>query len=782
MQLLFHKNTLKSDKIKNLCIVSILFVYFLTMNKTIESEITKLKASRLSFKRPILAYVLSTNGKILEKPDIPETEGSGHQITVFNKWLEPGTLLQDVFEIPDSNGTFREISTGRSKEAAFPAKSAYCGRTVEFHTYTLLPVQFCRLSRLSETTLLALVFSDPALPQIEHYEDPICFFDTDERLCAFNHPFYALLSPWYKEPSLLLGKNLRDCLIETPSQMEEAFFRTFTLPSLSPQTEQLDRFRIANSSRDISLLTWPDEVPFMEKPCVLEFQCRSASGLPPLVLVGNPGLSEVNLLTPDQAGFSIGPDADGQRLLFKRIGYLTAASPALPAAIPGSVQNIRIILGCDFFRYSIDGNEAFSFWNRSPFLVQRQYLNLGVRPGENLELLEFRTGFGPAHDEKPPLPALRFTRLPDRHFAFTYFANPLMRAAARTLRGIILHDVSALHKEIEFEEKKGRELKTRLDKFSQGPVFIGKSAVVRKVLDYGETMAKTSMPILIQGETGTGKSALACYLHSRGPASRKPLVTMDCSTIPHELFESLVFGHMKGSFTGAFADSAGLLEKADHGTVYIDEIQNLSVLDQAKLLHVLQERKITRVGATEPVPLDLRFIISANEDLKARVKAGTFREDLFYRISGVTLRMPPLRERREDLPELCAHFLRTASEEAGRQVESLAPECRALLTAHDWPGNVRELRNVLTHAAVFSTGPVITSAVLRAALDAGRPAAAPETPAEGVGRISRAQFIALLKRHRGRVIPAAREMGVTRHAVYYNLKRFGMSLKEFRQD
>jgi DNA-binding NtrC family response regulator len=400
--------------------------------------------------------------------------------------------------------------------------------------------------------------------------------------------------------------------------------------------------------------------------------------------------------------------------------------------------------------------------------------------GIRLESVPWRA---PASDEAEGV--LRFRHLPDRYFSYYYYANPLLKPATAHLRGIILHEITALHRRIEYQEQKSRELEARLELAGTQNAFIGNSAPARKVLEYAEAVARTNIPILLQGPTGSGKGVLASYIHAHGAPASSSFVKMDCSTIPHELFESIVFGHAKGAFTGAHADSKGLLEKGNGGTVLIDEIQNLTPEDQAKLLHVLQEYTITPVGANRTVRLNVRFIIAANEDLEQKVREGKFRQDLFYRINTVVIRMPALKERHEDIPDLCTAFIRQFNAESGKSIDGLAPECYPLLSGYSWPGNVRELKNVITHACLFTPGGTVAPDTIRQYMAAaGRPAA--DTAAfplqgdAGLGRISKAQFAAALSRHRGRAIPAAKELGVARNTVYYNLRRFGLKLADFR--
>lgn len=258
-----------------------------------------------------------------------------------------------------------------------------------------------------------------------------------------------------------------------------------------------------------------------------------------------------------------------------------------------------------------------------------------------------------------------------------------------------------------------RQLRERLEGAGE---FTGASRRIREVYHLIQRTAPARSNILITGESGTGKELAARAIHRLSPRAKGPFIPVHTSAIPSELLESTLFGHVKGAFTGAVASKMGLFEAADGGTIFLDEVGTISPDTQTKLLRVIQEREIRRVGGVDSLSVDVRILAATNVDLWEKVKAGRFREDLYYRLNVITIEMPPLRERREDIPLLAMRFLRDFAEENDRPVHGFSSEAMDLLSAYDWPGNVRELENAIERAVVLSTGNEVDAEVLPPAL------------------------------------------------------------------
>jgi len=245
------------------------------------------------------------------------------------------------------------------------------------------------------------------------------------------------------------------------------------------------------------------------------------------------------------------------------------------------------------------------------------------------------------------------------------------------------------------------------EKYSYANI-IGKSEIMRRVFELIRLAAPSRSNILIVGESGTGKELVAKAIHHASPRNREAFVTVNSGSLPPELLESNLFGHVKGAFTGAIASKRGLFEVADGGSIFLDEIGNINLETQAKLLRVIQEKEFMRLGSVDTIKVDVRIIAASNADLQRLIQEGTFREDLYYRLNVITVPLPPLRRRREDIPLLIQHFLAKYSEENRRRIREVTPETMKVLMDHPWPGNVRELENTIERAVVLCTGDRIT--------------------------------------------------------------------------
>jgi len=292
--------------------------------------------------------------------------------------------------------------------------------------------------------------------------------------------------------------------------------------------------------------------------------------------------------------------------------------------------------------------------------------------------------------------------------------------------------------------------------------MVGASPGMRKVFEFIRRVAPTESTVLVQGESGTGKELVAHAIHRNSPRSERPFVAINCAAIAESLLESELFGHEKGAFTGAASQKKGKVEVAEGGTLFLDEIGELAPGLQAKLLRVLQEREFERLGGTRPIKLDIRLIAATNRSLPDAVKSGTFRNDLYYRLNVVTLTMPALRERREDIPLLANYFVAKASRKCNMRIKPLAPETLACLTQYDWPGNVRELENALERALVLgSTDSILPDDLPEAILEAGSVAPASTDKYHGTIKEAKKQLVVqALQQANGDYIEAAKALGM----------------------
>lgn len=355
-------------------------------------------------------------------------------------------------------------------------------------------------------------------------------------------------------------------------------------------------------------------------------------------------------------------------------------------------------------------------------------------------------------------------------------------------RIMIYRDIT---KEIEIEEWKSEVLRLRsmLEREYSYDKIIGKSKKMQEVYALVYQASQSNINVLIQGESGTGKELIARAIHYNSPRKKGQFVAVNCAAIPETLIESELFGHEKGAFTGAASRKIGQFELANGGTILLDEIGEMYPLLQAKLLRVIQEREIQRVGGTTTIPIDVRIISSTNKDLSLAIKQGKFREDLFYRIAAFPINVPPLRERRDDIPMLAEHFLNQAAEKCGKSITLISTEAMEMLINYDWPGNVRELENAIERAVLIEQSGVIqpsslppwivstkkshTSTVLRSEI-------ADTNEIIPLEELEKQAIINALKITNNNIQQAAKALGINRATVYRKMEKYNIMVDDYR--
>jgi two-component system response regulator AtoC len=406
--------------------------------------------------------------------------------------------------------------------------------------------------------------------------------------------------------------------------------------------------------------------------------------------------------------------------------------------------------------------------------------DLKMPDGDGIALLER------VHAERPALPVVLVTA----HATVETAVQALRRGAHHYLTKPVRWDELALVLRQAIAHERARRdlerLKREVDRATGFEEMIGDSPAMQEIFKVVQQVAGADATVLLRGETGTGKELVARALHRRSPRRDRPFVAVNCTAVPRELMESEFFGHEKGSFTGATARRQGRFQQADGGTLFLDEVGDLDLSLQAKLLRVLQEREVTRVGSNQAETIDVRVVAATNRDLEALAKEGQFRDDLYYRLNVIPLRLPALRERPDDIPALVEHFVRSFAERYGKPLPLPPPEVLAAARTYPWPGNVRELRNVCERAALMGWDAV---APLLGQPQAPAPAFA--TPAEFslplldargrlVERFEREYLTRLLREHKGKVGEVARAAGIAERNLYEKMKAYGLSREDYR--
>jgi len=350
--------------------------------------------------------------------------------------------------------------------------------------------------------------------------------------------------------------------------------------------------------------------------------------------------------------------------------------------------------------------------------------------------------------------------------AYDYLSKPLILDELRHLMQRLM--------ERRFLRGEVHQLRARLGEELTVNELIGSSAPMQRVKEIIGKVAVTDSPVLIEGESGTGKELVAAAIHRLSARAKGPFIPVNCSAIPRDLLESEFFGHVRGAFSGAVADALGLFRGANEGTIFLDEIAELPPELQVKLLRVLQEMQVRPVGSTKAYPVDVRVIAATNRNLEQAMNAGTFRQDLFYRLNVIRIVLPPLRERREDIPALVNHFIRRFNKRFRRDVRGLSPDALTALTAYDFPGNVRELENLIERAFALGAREQLSLADLPSL--AARPAAAPVVESKAIPTLAEVEKELILRAlavYNNDKEEAARALGISRRTIYRRLKEYG---------
>ncbi len=382
-----------------------------------------------------------------------------------------------------------------------------------------------------------------------------------------------------------------------------------------------------------------------------------------------------------------------------------------------------------------------------------------------------------ARERDPDIPVILMTAQPqlDKAIealnagAFRYILKPFSNDDL-----VNLCRKAAEHRQLKAENRTLKQEIRRRDR-SQSVKPIGSSKGFQEVLRLAETVAPTDSTVLIQGESGTGKEVIARFIHELSMRADAPFVSINCGALPESLLESELFGHVKGSFTGAVRDKQGLFAAAENGTFFLDEIGETTPATQVKLLRVLQEREVIPVGGTDPVPVNCRLIAATNRDLEEEMKGGRFRSDLYYRLNVIAIHLPPLRTRMDDIPVLAEGFLRRMADAGGKEAKSLDQDALSAIVSYDWPGNVRELENALERAVTLTPGPVIAASALPAKITERRapPLASERThPNPTLEVIERAYIMWVLQGEGGNKTRAAEVLGIDPSTLYRKLGRY----------
>jgi transcriptional regulator with PAS, ATPase and Fis domain len=678
---------------------------------------------------------------------------------------------------------------------------------------------FLSLNPIDKDNYLGTIIVPSLFPN-SYFRDigSVLYIDPQDNLVGLNDAFFNCFKEKYKAPREMLGKPCGTFMSPTPREIQSAYFnRLKTEPpvqiapaAINPENREDCRlspsgslakcaagWKWENPGHDYCDITLLEEADCSTQDILFEVEFEASQGYLPLIMLG--GMRSTDTY-PDTFGYAVGVDINTSRLFLKKYGFVVALSEEPhPKSTGPCIYTFRKQDKAFFF--SINGKEMLRFYDFNFIENSRALLSVTLRPGSGLILR--RLGLG-LHSRKPQgekqVELVRLKTQTPLYFSLNQFYNTSLSINFPATGAYILQNVTPLKEDIEkfqglyaIERKRGAALNAIVDNFREREeIFLGESPAIRIIKEKVDVVAASNATVLIQGKTGTGKEVLAKLIHSKSPYAKGPFIKVDCSTLSPTLVESELFGHDKGAFTGAILETKGKFEQADHGTLFIDEVNNLNLQMQAKILGFLQDQTITRVGGRGPIKLDLRIIIASNIRLEDMIKKGIFREDLYFRINIVNIELPPLKARKEDLAPLCEYFVKMYSLQHNKDIKGLSREAHRKIYQYEWPGNVRELKNIIHRAVIFCNGEWIEADMVETSPSDIKEGMRPRITVSGKQRqhhgeykpskrLDKKALLLALKSSAGNVKRAAEMLGMARPAVYYNLKKHAIDPDEYRK-
>ena len=669
--------------------------------------------------------------------------------------------------------------------------------------YPLTRIYLAKVSR--ERFLGIISFPDIAAKLSEAENKMSILADEKNSILGFNSLFLRPLNA--RDPKSLLGRGIFDVMefnrppLEAPKELQRPELydvetwragsgnKPFTLPGQSPGHIQDTEAGLLFANDDPErpgYLVFNRELPVDNNDFSIEIGFQPQAGhCPGVIFRGNDSTPPAR--SPDLLGYALSFDEPSHRFQFKKqcnpVCYLGTHGIADEPFHTLTVQKFY-----DQYLFFIN-NHPIGMWRESaPFIwPSHNRLYLWIRPNQRflIERLRVRASRDYLKNQVPEkLPLTARFKDPGLNYQFNVTVKQDVIENDNTLL-YQFEDVTSFTRNISLLRRERDKLSTLL---KHEKIFLGQSQGITRIRDELDTVAQSNLSVLIEGETGAGKEVLAFQIHKSSQRKDAPFVKIDCSAIPRELMESELFGHEKGAFTGAYASHAGRFEQAQGGTVFLDEIANLPLNVQAKLLNVLQDLKVQRVGGMHPVPLDVRVIAASNKPLKTLIGKGEFRDDLYYRLNQYRFYLPPLRERSEDIPLLAEYFIREGNQAYHKHVKGLHVSALEKLYHETWPGNIRELRNVVFRAVLFCPKDRLSEKDIvleEPSISAGVSGTLKKTGKRGGLRkkctLSRKAIVQALKEAHGCVTVLMKHAGISRHMAYKLFKRFAVDLTDYRK-
>lgn len=808
-----HKSNTKQHKATQnqlLCIMA-LFILLKERRNAMFELLKKLDIEHVS-------VLLNAKGEILDVQSLALTDAFGACYEFLGELLSKEKRIQALFDIPGEANLLdlcKDHSGERRLFGSISGRVDFKGTSEEMHS--VLPLAHISFHGLDDGNVLGSIRLSNFYVNVlfEGCSGPVFCVDQSGKVMAFNRRFAKLLNLRSDDPAVLLGHNISRWIdpspeairkenqgrtrLPDPEALEEILYKDFT----DPQADLKGMLSVSSAVLTSEGLQWPARsyseiitllppVDWQKQDVCLELSVAAGGNALPCIIFGD----SAELLPrdfPDIEGYLLGPGGVNKNIIIKRQGRFLFQEPMDKALLQGGRYRFYKV-GNTFF-VKRENQILFSFMELDLLSRESVHLSLYLRPGGhcNIKTLSLRV-----MESGRPIPAQKFfTSLkatPRKHYLISYVNSYESKFPPDTITCYKLQDMTAIHDRLDMlqnayesalkqEAAAGKEQLLLRD--GEG-AFINEGKTIRILQEKADKIAITTSTLLLTGATGTGKEVLARYIHRRSGVAEGPFIKVDCSTLPAPLMESLLFGHERGAYTGADFAKKGLFEQANHGTLFIDEIHNLNLSMQAKLLQFLQDHAVIPVGGNTPVTLDVRIIVASNMDLEEMIAKGVFREDLYYRIAVTVLHLPLLKDRMEDIPFLLKYFIDTLNLKYHKSIQGLSSKAVEAVYRYPWPGNIRELRNAIERGFLLCSGKTITPELLNlplagpGRLQAGKVRKSGARKPHQALNVSRADVIKLFRKHRGMINRVAGELDVARKTVYSYFKKQGITPNDFR--
>ncbi|MBL8027534.1 MAG: sigma-54-dependent Fis family transcriptional regulator [Fibrobacteres bacterium] len=703
----------------------------------------------------------------------------------------------------------------------------FCDVTEPF--YTSIPEAVVSFYAIDNGKFIALIStSEIGSPFLyNEHKNHILYLDEKGVIKGVNQRFFSIFKESHHQIGDILDKQINEFLSPTPIEIQKEYITRVdktkqdkwniiieqnynngnAIPIITPSKHDHSSTMesgLVIENTDNEILHFPLQIkPFdVNTDFSLDIVIKGNATDDPLLCIYSGDISSPHNIAYQNGfdlssrGYLIGRQYDNPHSMIKKTGFIAYSGDYVD--IQDKDRKLSFTKENHLLSMSINDKNVIRWYDTDFILTENFRLSVAVRKRTKCTIGSIHLKTRKSSTEVQPIsPIIRLKNQNHQTFLLNRFYTAPLNSSSlyNNIEAYVLVDISKIQghidqltRNIKAKTQEEEKLRIRLKTIEEREsTFVGSSPAAESVREKARIIANSNATVLIQGETGTGKEILAQFIHKNSPSRNGPFVKVDCSTLPRDLIESELFGHESGAFTGALRRKIGLIEQANRGTLFIDEISNLSTETQKKLLQFLQDFSIYRIGGQKKIKLDIRIIVASNMDLQKMVRDGTFREDLFHRLYVASIKLPPLRSRKEDLLLLANHFLRIMSSANSKDITSISPEALKILFSYNWPGNVRELKNVIQRAILFSQNSELSAKDIEL-LPADFSSA--EKPIQitpnrtnlyhSLVNVPKEKIEELLSGNNGNVAETARQLSVTTRGLYLYFRKHGIEPSSFR--